>query len=130
MTGRIYTGALISGLVALIEKRICFMPDCGHLGQPCAKCGANVCKAHGENCNECGALYCEDCAAFHPVYCEKASAGAEAAGSAADPVHDCRQDAVCEVRLAASSAGSQTKGIEPKRSGEGNTSRRDKEAQR
>ncbi|HTC95437.1 MAG TPA: hypothetical protein VK699_18465 [Terriglobales bacterium] len=130
MTRRIYTGALISGLVALIEKRICFMPDCGRLGQPCAKCGANVCKAHGENCIECGALHCEDCAAFHPVYCEKARAGDEAAGSAVDPVHDCRQDSVREVRLAASSARSQAKGIAPKGSGEASLSRQDKEAQK
>jgi len=130
MTRRIYTGALISGLVALIEKRICFTPDCGHLGQPCAKCGANVCKVHGENCSECGALYCEDCAAFHPVYCEKARAGDEAAGSAADPVHDCRQDAVREVRLTALGAGSQVKGIEPASSGEKSISRRNKEAQK
>ncbi len=129
MTGRIYTGALISGLIALIEKRICFMPDCGHLGQPCAKCGANVCKAHGENCSECGALYCEDCAAFHPVYCEKARAGDEAAGSTADPVHDCRREAVRQARLTASSASSQAKDIGPKSSGEGSISR-DKEAQR
>ncbi|HZR29514.1 MAG TPA: hypothetical protein VFA71_12120 [Terriglobales bacterium] len=130
MTGRIYTGALISGLVALIEKRICFMPDCGHLGQPCAKCGANICKAHGENCIECGALYCEDCAAFHPVYCEKSHAGNEVAGGAADPVHDCRQDAVREVQLSASSAGSRAKRIEPKSDGEGRITRADKEAQR
>ena len=130
MTRRIYTGALISGLVALIEKRICFMPDCGHLGQPCAKCGANVCKAHGENCIECGALYCEDCAAFHPVYCEKPRAGDEAAGSAVDPVHDCRQEAVRELRLTAQNARSQAKGIAPKGSGEASVSRRDKEAQK
>ena len=130
MTGRIYTGALISGLVALIEKRICFMPDCGHLGQPCAKCGANVCKAHGENCIECGVLHCEDCAAFHPVYCEKVRACDEAAGSSVDPVHDCRRDAVREVRLSASSIGPRAKSIEPKSGSEERVNRRDKEAQR
>jgi hypothetical protein len=96
MNACIYTGTVISELMALIEKRICIVPDCDHLGQSCAECKVHVCKIHSEKCTDCGQIHCEDCAAFHGMYCEKAKG--EAAGEGTDPVHDHRRDAVREVQ--------------------------------
>jgi hypothetical protein len=91
MNEPVYAGSVISELVALIERRVCCAPDCGHLGQPCAGCSVYVCAAHGDECSECGGVHCAECGTFHPVYC-KASAG-ETAGAGEDPVHDYRRAA-------------------------------------
>ena len=91
MSKSIYTGCVISELVALIERRICRAQECEQLGQPCDGCCAYICTAHGEECVDCGCVYCEECANFHAAYC-KHSAG-EMAGGAEDPIHDLRREA-------------------------------------
>lgn len=96
MNAHIYTGTLISDLMALIEKRICAALDCSHIGQACAKCGVHFCKAHSEECIDCRQSHCENCAAFHGMYCEKRRG--ETAGDGSDPVHDHRRDAVRNVQ--------------------------------
>jgi hypothetical protein len=92
MSNRIYTGSLISELVALIESRVCRAPECDRLGRSCAGCSTYVCAAHGEECPDCGGLQCEECATFHPVYCKAFGGGP--VGNGEDPVHDHRRDAL------------------------------------
>lgn len=92
MKTRVYTGTVISELLALVEKHICVVSECDHLGEPCAECSRHVCKAHSERCTDCGQIHCEDCAAFHGVYCE--SAKGQFAGEGDDPIHDYRREQV------------------------------------
>src|SRR5260370_7094763 len=71
MNARTYTGTVISELIALIEKRICIVPDCDHLGQPCAKCKEHVCKIHSEKCTDCSQIHCKHSPPFHSIYSQK-----------------------------------------------------------
>ena len=96
MNLRFYTGTVITDLLALVEKYVCAVSACDHLGQPCAECGRTVCRAHGERCLDCGGVHCEDCTTFHGVYCDRGAG--QIAGDGDDPIHDYRRNELREVQ--------------------------------
>ena len=96
MNLRITRGTIISDLVALVEKHVCVVAECDHLGQACAECRRPVCRAHSDQCPDCGRVHCEDCGTFHGAYCDRATA--QNAGDSDDPIHDHRRNELREVR--------------------------------
>lgn len=96
MSFRVYNGTVISDLVALVEKHICVVFGCDHLGELCAECSRVVCTVHSERCPDCKQIHCEECATFHPTFCDKATGQTARGGD--DPIHDHRRNELREVQ--------------------------------
>lgn len=96
MNRRVYAGRIISDLIALVEKHVCVVAWCDHLGQRCAECRRSVCRAHSDKCPDCGQIHCEECGTFHGVYCDRATGPNAYDGD--DPIHDYRRDELREVQ--------------------------------
>jgi hypothetical protein len=64
-------GETIRKLCELVEKRICNLLGCEHLGTICeaAGCDNYVCKVHEQYCSCCQQRYCEDCHTMHLQAC-------------------------------------------------------------
>jgi hypothetical protein len=64
-------GKTINELCELVEKRICNVLECEHLGTICEAPGCDnyVCKIHEQYCSSCQERYCADCHTTHLEAC-------------------------------------------------------------